>query len=383
MGPLISSRALEAVKRSIENATARGSAPRDRRWTARGLRRAVTSWSRPCSTTCRHGGCATREEVFGPVAAIVRVRDVEEAIALANDSEYGLGANIYTNNLRYVMTAMEEIKAGTFWVERPAHRQRGRPVRRHAPERHRPRAGRRGARRIPRAQARAHRLHPGAQELLVPVRRAAVVSRMDPLPLYIGGRFTNGAEPSQEIVNPATGIADRTGGARHARRRRRPRFRPLATRSIPARGRASRRPSAVRCCSRSRGGCAESAPELARLETENMGKPIVESEFDVADAATCFEYYGGPRQQDHRRRQPGSRRGAQPDAQRAGRRLRADHPVELPAADGRLEDRAGALRRVHGRPEAGRGHTGYSACARSHPGRHLGPAQGRRQRSHR
>src|SRR5688572_6288200 len=36
-----------------------------------------------------------------------------------------------------------------------------------------------------------------------------------------------------------------------------------------------------------------SSAELARIETENMGKPIIESEFDVADAATCFEYYGG------------------------------------------------------------------------------------------
>src|SRR3990172_1851545 len=33
--------------------------------------------------------------------------------------------------------------------------------------------------------------------------------------------------------------------------------------------------------------------ELARLETLNSGKPIVEAEFDIADAATCFEYYGG------------------------------------------------------------------------------------------
>ena len=67
----------------------------------------------------RHGSAATREEVFGPVAAIIRVRDVDEAIALANDSDYGLGANIYTNNLRYVMKAMEEVKAGTFWVNDP------------------------------------------------------------------------------------------------------------------------------------------------------------------------------------------------------------------------------------------------------------------------
>ena len=35
------------------------------------------------------------------------------------------------------------------------------------------------------------------------------------------------------------------------------------------------------------------ADELAALETQNSGKPIVESEFDMADVATCFEYYGG------------------------------------------------------------------------------------------
>src|SRR5262249_1949104 len=35
------------------------------------------------------------------------------------------------------------------------------------------------------------------------------------------------------------------------------------------------------------------ADELAELETHNSGKPIVESEFDIADVATCFEYYGG------------------------------------------------------------------------------------------
>ena len=35
------------------------------------------------------------------------------------------------------------------------------------------------------------------------------------------------------------------------------------------------------------------ADELAELETKNSGKPIVESEYDIADVATCFEYYGG------------------------------------------------------------------------------------------
>ena len=35
------------------------------------------------------------------------------------------------------------------------------------------------------------------------------------------------------------------------------------------------------------------AAELAELDSRNMGKPIIESEFDVADAAACFEYYAG------------------------------------------------------------------------------------------
>ena len=35
------------------------------------------------------------------------------------------------------------------------------------------------------------------------------------------------------------------------------------------------------------------ASELAELETHNTGKPIVESEYDMDDTATCYEYYGG------------------------------------------------------------------------------------------
>ena len=36
-------------------------------------------------------------------------------------------------------------------------------------------------------------------------------------------------------------------------------------------------------------------PQLAELEARNSGKPIVEAEYDLADAATCFEYYAGMR----------------------------------------------------------------------------------------
>ncbi|HYX42149.1 MAG TPA: aldehyde dehydrogenase family protein [Pyrinomonadaceae bacterium] len=60
-----------------------------------------------------------REETFGPVAPIMRVKGIDEAVALANDSEYGLGANILTNSLEYALTAAERIKAGTFWINDP------------------------------------------------------------------------------------------------------------------------------------------------------------------------------------------------------------------------------------------------------------------------
>jgi betaine-aldehyde dehydrogenase len=60
-----------------------------------------------------------REEVFGPIAAVQVVRTAEDAIAAAAQSEYGLGANIYTQNLTWALTAMQEIKAGTFWINDP------------------------------------------------------------------------------------------------------------------------------------------------------------------------------------------------------------------------------------------------------------------------
>ena len=60
-----------------------------------------------------------REETFGPVAPIVRVASLDEAIELANSTRFGLGANIYTADLRSVIRCMREIKAGTVWFNDP------------------------------------------------------------------------------------------------------------------------------------------------------------------------------------------------------------------------------------------------------------------------
>jgi acyl-CoA reductase-like NAD-dependent aldehyde dehydrogenase len=55
-------------------------------------------------------------EMFGPVAPIVRVRDFEEAIRLANQSRFGLGASIFTADLAEAMAAVDRIEAGMVWV---------------------------------------------------------------------------------------------------------------------------------------------------------------------------------------------------------------------------------------------------------------------------
>ena len=56
------------------------------------------------------------EETFGPVAAVIRVRDAEEAIALANASDYGLGATLWTQNLARARQLARQIEAGVVFV---------------------------------------------------------------------------------------------------------------------------------------------------------------------------------------------------------------------------------------------------------------------------
>jgi betaine-aldehyde dehydrogenase len=59
------------------------------------------------------------EETFGPVAPLVRVRSIDEAIELANSTRFGLGANVYTRNLATMLRCMRELKAGTVWFNDP------------------------------------------------------------------------------------------------------------------------------------------------------------------------------------------------------------------------------------------------------------------------
>ncbi|MFC3958795.1 aldehyde dehydrogenase [Halovivax cerinus] len=57
-----------------------------------------------------------QEEIFGPVASVLTFRDEDEALALANDVDYGLAGAVWTEDMRQAHRAADEIRAGTIWV---------------------------------------------------------------------------------------------------------------------------------------------------------------------------------------------------------------------------------------------------------------------------
>ena len=60
-----------------------------------------------------------REEVFGPVASVIRVRDYEEALAVANDTDYGLSSGIITNSMKHARHFQANIQAGMTMLNLP------------------------------------------------------------------------------------------------------------------------------------------------------------------------------------------------------------------------------------------------------------------------
>jgi acyl-CoA reductase-like NAD-dependent aldehyde dehydrogenase len=61
----------------------------------------------------------SREEIFGPVASVIRVKDYDEALAMANDTEFGLASGICTTSLKYASHYKRNAEAGMVMVNLP------------------------------------------------------------------------------------------------------------------------------------------------------------------------------------------------------------------------------------------------------------------------
>ena len=118
IGPLVSEAARSRVMRLVEDARAKGAS-------------VVTGGRIPPElekgwfyeptvlTGVTSDMAIMREECFGPVAAVCRVKDFEQAITAANDSAFGLGASVFTTLLEEAMEAAERLESGMVWVNNP------------------------------------------------------------------------------------------------------------------------------------------------------------------------------------------------------------------------------------------------------------------------
>ena len=118
MGPMVSQKERTRYEGVLENALKQGA-------------NVVTGGGRPAEfnqgwfveptilSECNQSMDMFNNESFGPVAPICRISSFEEGIELANDSKYGLGANIYTRDLKEAVRATEQLQAGMVWVNAP------------------------------------------------------------------------------------------------------------------------------------------------------------------------------------------------------------------------------------------------------------------------
>ena len=118
IGPIIGERYRNKIEEQVAEARAQGA-------------RILTGGQRPprlprgyfyeptVMTHVDHSMAIMREETFGPTIPIMTYRSFDEAIALANDSKYGLGANLYTHDPVKAKRFFEEVEAGTLWINDP------------------------------------------------------------------------------------------------------------------------------------------------------------------------------------------------------------------------------------------------------------------------
>ncbi len=118
LGPMIRDRFRAAVEGQLEEAVSKGA-------------RILVGGNRPeklkkgfflepaVVVDVNHSMLLMKEETFGPVIPLMPYKSFDEAIDLANDCKYGLGATLMSHDARLVKRLFEEVKAGTVWINDP------------------------------------------------------------------------------------------------------------------------------------------------------------------------------------------------------------------------------------------------------------------------
>ena len=117
IGPLINEAAIEKVDRQVQDAVSHGATllAGGSRLTEGGLDRGCFYGATLLSNVTPEM-LIYREETFGPVAAVVPFDDEDDVIAMANDTDYGLAAYIYTQNLARALRTFEQLQFGIIGI---------------------------------------------------------------------------------------------------------------------------------------------------------------------------------------------------------------------------------------------------------------------------